>query len=302
MNHPLWRAVAALGREQRGYVDRVDLRRLGVSDSTVDWWIRSGLLIPVYRGVYAVGHLPTAFEDRAMAAILAGRPGAALSHWSAAKLWDIVDHWSLPFHIVVRHDRRPKRIVVHRAPTLTAEDLTVQCDLPCASPARTLLDLAVELRAKGRLTRAVNNVQHDGWMKRPALIDVIERFPRHPGAKLLRPLAYDEDGITESQFEDLFRPFHAAYDLPPVRYSVWIAGKRADAFFPKERVIVECDSWEFHRLKTEFISDRQRDLDHKALGYLVVRITWTMLLDTPDHLARQLHAILARRRKEFAVK
>ena len=300
MDQYLWRAVTALAREQHGYVDGVDLKRLGVSRSTIDWWIRLGLLIRVYQGVYAVGHLPTAYEDRAMAAILACGKDSALSHWSAAPLWNIVKHWELPFHVVVQRQRKPKGIVVHRSPTLTEHDLTVQCGLRCTSPARTLLDLAQELAGRGQLTRCVNNVQHQGWMKQPALVDVVERFPRHPGAKLLRPFAYDKDEISESAFEDIFRPFHRKYDFPPVRYRVWIDRKRTDAYFPNERVIVECDSWEFHRFRPYFKGDRHRDLDHKSIGYEVIRLTWDMLIDTPDDTARKLHAVLARRRAEIA--
>jgi hypothetical protein len=67
-----------------------------------------------------------------------------------------------------------------------------------------------------------------------------------------------------------------------------------------ERVIVECDSWEYHRFKSVFVSDRLRDLEHKALDYLPIRITWDMLVERPDWLARQLHTILARRRRELA--
>ena len=45
MSDARWRAVVALAGRQRGYIDRAQLRRLGVSNSTIDSWIRTGRLI-----------------------------------------------------------------------------------------------------------------------------------------------------------------------------------------------------------------------------------------------------------------
>jgi predicted transcriptional regulator of viral defense system len=77
---------------------------------------RSGRLIRLYRGVYAVGHVNEAREAAWLAAVKACGPGAALSHLDACQLWgfleDIEDH--LP-HVLVPGNRKVPGIIVHRA-------------------------------------------------------------------------------------------------------------------------------------------------------------------------------------------
>ena len=55
--------------------------------------------------------------------------------------------------------------------------------------------------------------------------------------------------------------------------SAIVAGYEVDAFFPAEKVIVELDSWEFHRDRSSFESDRDRDAATLAAGCVTVRIT-----------------------------
>jgi very-short-patch-repair endonuclease len=61
-------------------------------------------------------------------------------------------------------------------------------------------------------------------------------------------------------------------------------------------VIVELDSWEFHKTRIAFETDRERDAETLAAGYITVRITWERIQEAPVREARRLHAILARRR------
>ena len=59
----------------------------GAGDQTAG--SRAGRLHPLHRGVYAVGHSVVSQRGRWMAAVLASGDCAALSHRSAAALWDI---------------------------------------------------------------------------------------------------------------------------------------------------------------------------------------------------------------------
>jgi hypothetical protein len=63
-------------------------------------------------------------------------------------------------------------------------------------------------------------------------------------------------------------------------------------------VIVECDSWEFHRLRETFESDRDRDFDKAVAGNVSVRLTWRRLERNPEREAQRLSSLLARRRGE----
>ena len=68
------------------------MRAFGYSDAEIDLRIRAQRLHPVHRGVLAVGRPHLDRLGRLMAAVLACGDGAALSHESAAELWEIRRH------------------------------------------------------------------------------------------------------------------------------------------------------------------------------------------------------------------
>src|SRR4051812_32447987 len=86
-NGPRQRSVAALANSQHGLVARRQLIELGLTDNRIEEWLGVGRLHVVHRGVYAVGHKSLTPHGRWMAAVLACRPDAVLSHQSAAALW-----------------------------------------------------------------------------------------------------------------------------------------------------------------------------------------------------------------------
>ena len=288
-------AIRRLAERQRGYVARRQLVARGYSRQAIAHRRSSGLLIDTpYRGVYAVGHVPTLPQDRAMAALLACGEGAVLSHSSAASLWSIARRWRAPYEVTVPGDRRPTLIEVHRA-RLAAPDMTTQRGLRVTSPARTVLDISPGNERP--LARVVNELYVAGWLRRAALLDVVSRFPRHPGARLVRAILFDERGPSRSELEDALRVLLTGPDFAPVRFEVPMGGRILDALFPAERVIVEVDGWIWHRTHTAFREDRTRDLDHAAIGYLTVRLTWEDVILSPARTALRLQGVLARRRR-----
>ena len=80
------RAIAAIAERQGGHVTAEQLAALALSRRAVQRRLQRGFLIAVFRGVYAVGRLPTLAEDQAKGALLAMGDGAALSPDSAAYL------------------------------------------------------------------------------------------------------------------------------------------------------------------------------------------------------------------------
>jgi hypothetical protein len=76
-------------RRQLGHVTRAQLLALGWGRDTIAFRVRSGELIPVHSGVYAVGHVPLRAHERSMAAVLACGPGAVLSHAAALALYGL---------------------------------------------------------------------------------------------------------------------------------------------------------------------------------------------------------------------
>lgn len=174
-------AIVALSRRQHGLVTRGQLLELGVGESAIASRCRRGRLFRVHLGVYAVGRPPMTPVERAAAAVLACGPGAALSHASALALWGLDERWSTPLHVTVPRDRRRPAIAVHRARGLARTDLRVQLGIRVTSPARTMLDCALDLTER-RLGRLVADARLQGLLHLGQLVDMIGRFPYHPGA------------------------------------------------------------------------------------------------------------------------
>ena len=291
--------ITALAKRQRGYVRRGQLLKLGLSPDGIKHRVRKGRLIPDHTGVYAVGHRPTLPQDRACGALLACGEKAVLSHGSAATLWGIYRQWDIPFEVTVPTAHRRRGIRLHRA-VLTGKDVTVKDGIRVTSPARTLLDMAPRLTRK-QLRRAFNKLRLSHGLEPGDLEDVLRRFPRHPGARALRPLAGTRRGATRSGLEDKFADFCERYGLPEPRLNEPINGREADAFFPNERLIVEVDGYEVHSGRVSFEDDRDRDAANLALDLPTVRVTEERIDNSPDREAKRLLAIIESRRRTLTV-
>jgi very-short-patch-repair endonuclease len=290
---PIDQSIGRLARKQRGFVTRAQLLDLGLGAGAIKYRVVKGSLIAVHTGVYAVGHEPAGVIDRAYAALLACGPGALLSHGTAASLWGIYDRWWTPFEVVVSTGKQRSGIRTHRA-TIDRKDVRHHLGIRVTSPARTILDVAPRLTDKA-LTRAVNELRIARRLKLELLADLVARYPRHPGASRVRPLIETRRGPTRSELEDVFAVFATRFDLPPFEFNARVAGYEVDVLFPKQRVIVELDGYEFHGTRQAFEKDRERDAATLAAAFVTVRITWERLTQAPEKEAARLHAILAGR-------
>jgi len=291
--------IAAVARTQHGYITRTQLIEIGLGASAIAYRVKIGRLIPVYAGVYAVGHVPLGPEARSHAAVLACGAGAVLSHGSAAGLWKYVKYWSPPpFEVTARSKRRRRGITVHRATTLTRNDITRQLGVPVTSPARTALDMTPRLNDQ-QLRRFMRDARLTHTLNLSDLAELLGRHPHHPATKRLEPFVDPRKagGPTRSEFEDAFTEFARQYGLPAPITNTHVLGFEVDALFATERVIVELDGAEFHLDRYAFESDRDRDAELLAAGYVTIRITWERLKQRPAREAARLKAILAARQR-----
>lgn len=300
MAEPFDKLIAAVARTQHGYVTRSQLVAHGLGGGAIEYRVKIGRLIPVYAGVYAVGHVPLGLEASAHAAVLACGAGAVLSHDSAAGLWKYLKHWTPPpYEVTARSKRRRPGITVHRATTLTRRDTTRQLGVPVTSPARTVFDMTPRLRTDAALRRFVNDARLTYTFHLGDLAELLRRHPYHPATRRLEPFLDPRRaaGPTRSEFEDAFVEFARRHDLPAPITNTHVHGYEVDALFPEERVIVELDGAEFHLDRDAFESDRDRDAALLALGYVTVRITWERLKQRPAREADRLRKILEARRR-----
>jgi hypothetical protein len=293
MSRPIDQSIGRIAARQRGYVTRRQLLEAGLGARAITYRIAAGDLIQVHTGVYALGHAPQAFTDRAYAAVLACGPKAVLSHSSAASLWGILDRWWEPFEVIVDTARRRPGIRMHRAP-LQRGDTRRHLGIRVTSPARTVFDIAPRLTPKA-LTRAVNELRIARRLKLEHLADLANRLPRHPGTSRITPFIESPQGPTRSPFEDMFPAFAKRFDLPPYELNAQAAGCEVDVLFPQQRVIVELDGYEFHSTPRAYENDRERDANALAAGFVTVRITWARMTHAAEREGRRLHGILKAR-------
>jgi hypothetical protein len=256
--------------------------------------VKSGRLHREHAGVYSVGTPALTPHERALATVLAAAP-SVLSDFAALALWGFVRHWPQTLELTITvGDRRPTGIIVHRR-TLHPDDIRDHYGIPVTSPARTLLDCAPRLE---RLPRIVNDALRGLYLTHDQLNASLARHPLHPGTKLIRVVV---DGpLTESEFEDAFVAFCRRFGLPIPVFGAPIGPYRADALFPAERVVIECDGWDFHRDRQSFEHDRNRDANLLDWGYVTIRLTWERLWLRPGEEANRIGRILERRRSDLA--
>jgi len=275
------RAIATLATRQDGVVERRQLIALGLSAAAIDHRVRAGRLIVLHRGVYTVGHTALTDHGRMRAGLIAAGPTAVLSHRSAAALWKLIP--SPPPFIEVTVTRRGPRtrpgLVVHA--TRIAPEVRTQDSLLLTAPLRTLVDLAPTQRSH-ELERLCAE----------ALFRKLVTQEQVDAARIIDPgLA----APTRSSFERTFRAALRKAGLPPPVTGHPILRYTADFAWPEERVIVETDGWESHGNRIAFEDDRARDAFLAARGWIVVRITWRRLKNTPMLVMVELAQTLARR-------
>jgi len=283
--------IAEVARSNYGNVTRAQLLEL-LSHAAIVNRVAVGRLHRVYRGVYAVGRAPVAPLERASAAVLACGPGAVLSHGSAMTLWGFWKRWDEPFEVTVVGDRRTTGIVVHRSTTLARRDLTKHLGINLTSPARTIFDTAPRLDDRA-LKRTVNSALNSPWLAESHLAELVTRQPGRRQACRIAPLIGLAGTPTRSDWAAAFPAFCKQHGLPVPVMGARVNGYIVDALFTREKVIVELDSWQFHRHRIAFETDRERDAEALVNGFLTVRITWERIHAAPEKEADRLGRILA---------
>jgi hypothetical protein len=267
------RTVAEFAARQHGIVALWELLELGMSRTGVKRWVEDGGLHRVYRGVYAVGHSSLTGDGRWLAAVKACGPGALLSHMCAAALWAIRRTSSPIIHVTTPNRRSPKGIRVHRVRRLHPDDVAVVDGIPVTSTARTLLDLADVLPPR-QLIRAIEQAE------RLQLFDLnaINRLLERSNGRRVRPLRNAIAAVTgepprvNSDWERDLLDFCDDHDIPRPELNVIVDGYEVDALWRTKKIVVELDSYAFHRSLRAFEQDREKYADLQLAGYLVLPI------------------------------
>jgi very-short-patch-repair endonuclease len=292
------RSVARLAGRQHGVVARRQLLALGLGRVAIVERLKHGHLHEIHRGVYVVGARRISRRGKWMAAVLASRAGAVLSHRSAARMWGLIppgDEWPEVTTPPGRRARRPW-IVAHEA-VVAEDEWLVEDGIPVTSPFRTIFDLATILR-KRELERAWHEALVRGLTAKVSLPALLERYPGRRGGRNLRALLESKQpvGITRNDFEEAFLALLDAHGFPRPRMNAALALRgrfyEIDCLWERQRVAVELDSRGVHATPKRFESDRQRDRVLLAEGYRTARVTWLQLKEEPEAIVADLRLAL----------
>jgi very-short-patch-repair endonuclease len=290
-------AIAALAARQHGVVALPQLEALGLARRAVAHRAANGRLHRVHHGVYAIGHPVLGTPGRRMAAVLACGDGAAIGHATAGALWEIRRNDVATIDVVVptAGGRRRPGLRVHRHPGLRADEVTTRHGIPVTTPARTLLDLAAALPPR-KLRRALDQVEILELTDYPALRGIARAHPNHRGAARLRQALADHTAgttLTRSDLEEVFLGICRTHGLPTPLVNQHVGEDTVDFLFAAERLIVEADSWRYHRTRQAFDRDRRRDWTHAGAGYRTLRFTDRQLEHEPLTVACAVRSALA---------
>ena len=215
-----------------------------------------------------------------MAAVLAGGPGAVLSHASAAAAWELrrtsgrMIDVSVPTH--PGRKRRPG-LRVHRRATLTARDVTSHRNIPITTPARTIIDMSRTLTGRA-LEHLVDLADQRG------LVDFADLRAAN-SASLQAVLQNYRPAPTRSELEERFLKLCDDHQIPRPETNALIEGILVDFVWRERRLIVEVDGYAYHREPERFEQDRENDVTLTVKRWRVMRFTWRKLNQRPAWVA-----------------
>jgi very-short-patch-repair endonuclease len=281
-----------------GVAARFELLDAGVGRRAIEHRIESGRYLRIHEGVYAIGHANLTVLGRRRAIVLACGRWAVLSHRSAAGAWGLRPDGGTKWDVTVRRASavRPAAPVrVFRYVTLADDEVTDLDGIPTTTVARTLLDLAATVPAH-HLRRAVERAEQLELFDLTTVTNTIAAHPRQPGRRQLLALLADmqDHGLprTRSDVEAAFLQLCLDHGLPRPHVNRINNGAERDFRFPDHRLIVEVDSYTFHRDRRAFTNDRARDRDALRRGHRTARFTAVEIASAPTAIAQELRALL----------
>ncbi len=92
------------------------------------------------------------------------------------------------------------------------------------------------------------------------------------------------ESALETKFLRLLRK--APVPLPQAGYEV--GSYRLDFAYPQIRLGIELDGWAFHSGRSAWERDLKRQNDLLALGWILLRFTWTDVTQRGDHVVAEI--------------
>ena len=287
----------ALARHQQDVVSREQLLGLDFSSKAIKHQMESGVLHPLWPGVYTVGTpnvTRQALLDGRGALLRRGR-GHTPSDGGLAP-WDL-EHARRHIHVSVPAYRNPsgKGIVVHRR---AAFEATKYRSIPVTTPVCTVVDLAAAPHPRrGRTPSSTRQMSGASSTRVPALKGAVDACRAAPAeAKVKYTIDRRTFTFTRSGLERAFKPIALRAGLPQPETCVYVNGYEVDFYFRELGIVVETDGGTFHCTPAQQAKDRRRDHAHTAAGLLPLRFTHGQIRYEPSYVVEILTTVVLGRR------
>jgi Protein of unknown function (DUF559) len=288
---------ARLAQRQMGLISVSQAAMAGLSPAQISYRRRTGAWRCLLPRVYALAGTPSSWLQRVYAAHLSLGPDAVFCGTTAVGLLGVDDfEKQSDVHAIVQVGVRPTSdwLNLHRVKELDARDVSSVDILPVTTAPRTLLDLCGQVHPIVA-ERALGDLVHKKLVTVPALVDQLIRNGKRGrrGTAQFRKLVQaraGEPGRAATGFEvDLFALLTRAGFPPPLQqFEIYNDGKfvaRPDFCYPEKMIIIEADSYRWHSSPTDWRRDQVRHNQLIALGWAVLRFTWTDLRSPDAFLA-----------------
>jgi very-short-patch-repair endonuclease len=287
------RLVGVVAARQDSLIAWEQLRHLGLGRGAIEHRVRRGLLHRLHPGVFCWGTLIETPWMRARAALYACGRGSIVTHDAACGLMAIRQHpaGAIDITVIGRRVRRTG-IRAHDVDHVARGDVREIRGIPVSSPARALIEIAPRLTTR-ELGDAVEQAQIKRLVTKQDIERAIERAGPRPGVVALRAFL-EEPAFTRSRAERRVVALLRAAQLPRPEFNAHAEGYEVDALWRRERVVLEYDSYEFHRTKAALVRDRAKTAALQRARYTVLRTTWV-------ELTKQSHALIARTAEALAL-
>ncbi|HVY79149.1 MAG TPA: DUF559 domain-containing protein [Solirubrobacterales bacterium] len=184
-----------------------------------------------------------------------------------------------------------------RAPSAGPRPSHGHCDrIPVTDPIAAIVDFSEQASAV-EVDAAINEADYRGLFDPPALRAALETMPPSPRVARLRDrLDLQELALPATVLERLFLRIVRRAGMPLPETQRRKHGHRVDFLWRDLGLVVEADSFRYHRSTTKQSADARRDNAHTTAGLSTLRFTHAQVKHEPDCVAAVLTRNLARLR------
>lgn len=300
-----WAATRKAARQQQSLVTRQQLTGIGWTAGGLRRASESGQLEQLTRQVFRIGGASPSPTQRALIATFTIGPDAAISHGSAAALWDVPGFRFEPIDVTTTRDQRcgvGTGIQLHR-PRFDVGPHIVELDgVPLLTPIATVWSLATSGRIHPKkLERTIDNLWARRLVTGQTLAESVSVFGKRGrrGTVLIRELSEarpPEYVAPESGLEARFIELAKKNRLGQFERQRNVGGAgwlgRVDFVNERHRIIVQIDGDRYHSALIDKRADQAQTEALEAAGWRVFRFDEWAMWQQPKLIVTKLRRVI----------